>query len=831
MDSPAPKLSLWRQRPFVPLALAYLVGVLLGQQWTVPILGLVVLAGVALVSIILVRSFRPYLVCALLTLAGWLNYLFQTQPLAANDLRHQFGHEAQLVTVRGTLTETPRLKIHENRGRETWRSVAPVQVREILRANTDVWQPASGTVLVTTPDVPPPEMFRGQNVEVSGALAPPAGPVAEGLFDFRAYLAQRGIDFELKTMSWSDWKLVPPTLSQPPWDERFLRWAKKTLALGLPVEDEPLRLLWAMTLDWRTAFTGDISDPFLQAGTMHMFAIDGLRIALLAGTVVTLLRALRLSRAWCGLVVIPLIWFYTAATGYPASAIRASVMMTLILVGWALRRPTDLLNSLAAAALLLLLWDPRQLAQAGFQLSFCVVLVIAVLLPPLNDWLDRRFQPDPLKVRPPPGRWKKCADWFTHRLGRLATVSFTAWVGSLPLGAKYFHLFNPVSTLANVVAVPLGTLALIANLGALLCGPWLTWATILFNHAAWACMDAMLRVSEWSARLPGAYWYVPEPSLAQILFYYALVLGALGGGLATTLRRCITISVWTLLAVVCLAEWWPTRVDLRLVVIPSASSPIIYTEGPAQPQHWLLNTGPADETENTLKPFLRAHGVNRLPPVIITDGSVNEAGGLTNLADAFVLDDLWTPGVSFRSAKYHDLVNDIEATHAQHHELTAGQTIGLWHCLHPPAHPGAARTGQDALVLLGEFYLTRILVLSDLNRAGQAELLNTQHDLHADLLITAVPDDNQPPSEPILQAVHPRLVIISEPPFGSRRRMKNSALNGLAENGVPFIDCHELGGVTIVVRPDGWEVRTMAGPSINSDGASNLPPHNGSEAE
>ena len=71
-----------------------------------------------------------------------------------------------------------------------------------------------------------------------------------------------------------------------------------------------------MTLGWRTAFSGDISDPFLQAGTMHMFAIDGLRIALCSGILIALMRVLQISRAWCGAITIPLIWFYTAATGW-----------------------------------------------------------------------------------------------------------------------------------------------------------------------------------------------------------------------------------------------------------------------------------------------------------------------------------------------------------------------------------------------------------------------------------------------------------------------------------------------------------------------------------
>ena len=203
---------------------------------------------------------------------------------------------------------------------------------------------------------------------------PAAAAAGRGLFDYRDYLQTRGIYYQLKTESTNDWQLREPVLTTTPLTDRFLNWSKRTLALGLPVEDEPLRLLWAMTLGWRTAFTGDISEPFLRAGTMHMFAIDGLRIALLAGMIVTLLRVLRLSRAWCGMIAIPTIWFYTAATGWEPSAIRASVMMTIVLGGWALKRPGDLFNSLAAAAFIILLAEPRQLFEASFQLSFFVML-------------------------------------------------------------------------------------------------------------------------------------------------------------------------------------------------------------------------------------------------------------------------------------------------------------------------------------------------------------------------------------------------------------------------------------------------------------------------
>ena len=82
-------------------------------------------------------------------------------------------------------------------------------------------------------------------------------------------------------------------------------------------------------------------------------------------------------------------------------------------------------------------------------------------------------------------------------LARYFSLSLAAWLGSIPLSALYFHLFSPISPLANIIAVPLGTLALMSNLGALICGTWLPFATELFNNAAWFFMSAMTDVSEW----------------------------------------------------------------------------------------------------------------------------------------------------------------------------------------------------------------------------------------------------------------------------------------------------------------------------------------------
>jgi ComEC/Rec2-related protein len=490
------------KRPFVAVVSFYAIGLLLAEIFKPPPAALFAVSFLVLILFFLLKKFRPWLIGTLLLLAGWTILVLHTAVISPNDLRHLVGDDPQIATVRGTMIQTPQIKISQYRGDEIPHSLTQVRVVEI-QGDGD-WQPATGQIIVSTPGLLSSNFFAGQQVEIKGVLARPAPPLAEGLFDDRAYLQARGIYYELKTESANNWQLREPILLRPPLTDRFLDWSRHTLALGLP-QDETTRLLWAMTLGWRTAFTGDVGDPFLRAGTMHLFAIDGLRIALISGMLVTLLRVLQVSRAWCGAVAIPVIWFYTAATGWEPSATRASVMMTIVLGGWALKRPGELLNSLGGAAFLILVWDPCQLFEASFQLSFFVMLTIGLLLPKLNDVTDRLLQYDPLLPEPLIPKWQRALTWVLRNLTRYFSLSLAAWIGSIPLSALYFHLFSPISPIANLIAVPLGTFALMANLGALICGTWLPVATELFNNAAWFLMAAMTGVSEWFTKIPGSY--------------------------------------------------------------------------------------------------------------------------------------------------------------------------------------------------------------------------------------------------------------------------------------------------------------------------------------
>ena len=802
-------------RPFASVVVAYAAGLLLAQDCHPPLAALFAASFILLAGALGLKNMRAWLVWPLLLLTGWTNFACRTTLLAPDDLRTLTGHAPASVMVRGELAETPRQKIIQRDGKEIWHSVARIRVSEISQGEGFV--PATGEVLASTPGIIGADFFDGQRVEINGTLARPEPPLAEGMFDYPKYLEAHGIYYQLKTESTNLWQLGSPAFTKPPLTDRFLNWSKHTLAMGLPAEDEPLRLLWAMTLGWRTAFTGDIGDPFLRAGTMHMFAIDGLRIALLSGMIVTLLRALRLARAWCGSIAIPAIWFYTAATGWEPSAMRASVMMTIVLGGWALKRPGDLLNSLAAAAFIILLCDPRQLFEASFQLSFFVMLVIALMLPPLNALFDRWLKLDPFLPTELAAGWKKGGLWVAQKLLRYLGLSFAAWMGSIPLAAKYFHLVSPVSTLANLPAVPLGALALMSNLGALICGHWLPWFTEVFNHAAWFFMVAMTWVSEEATKLPGAYFYVPEPSLVSIALYYGVLMAAFSGWFKTSKRIIGGGVVLALIGACYLWQWEASRGTTELTVFPLNGGQAIYVDADGRANDWLLNCGNEEAAQSTLKDFLRGQGVNRIPRLVLMDAAVRDCGGTKLLNTQFGVDELWTTGARFRSPAYREAVAVFDGKAGRHQIFSYGGTNGCWRVLFPMATNSLAKADDSPLVLMGNFNGTRVLLLSDLSRSSQSELLSHTNDLRADIVIAGLPEEGEPLCNALIEAIRPKVMVIADSEFPANRHASAALKQRLEQTKIPVIYTRDSRAVTISVDQRGWMLKAMDGREVGQN--------------
>ena len=253
----------WRhsmKRPLVPVALLYVGGILIALLMPVPPLFLLAASlGLAALTLAWARG-RLVGLCTLIVLTGWTNHTLRTAIFSPYDLRRILGEQPDIVTVRGAVRETPTQRVYSRGQQESWRTMARVEVTA-LRRNRQSWQPAAGRMAVTTQGILSTNFFAGQEVEVTGVAGRPKIAAAEGTFDYRAYLSQQGIYYTLQAASEQDWRVVA-SASQPPLADRFREWARRALALGMPVEDESLRLEWALALGWKTALTEEVSEPF-----------------------------------------------------------------------------------------------------------------------------------------------------------------------------------------------------------------------------------------------------------------------------------------------------------------------------------------------------------------------------------------------------------------------------------------------------------------------------------------------------------------------------------------------------------------------------------------
>ena len=799
-------------RPLSWVALCYAAGLLAGHFLPCPLTVLFALSLTCAASALLLPRARPLLIWPLLLLAGWTNLGSRTAIISPADLRLTQSNRVEIVTVRGTLTQTPSQRIYLRDAEPVARSLAELETTELLRRGAR-WETAAGRILILTPGALPPEFFGGQRVEITGVLSLPPGAKAQGLFDYRAYLRNQGIYYQLKSTT-NDWVLLSAK-GAPPWSDRFVAWAQATLARGLPNEDEPLRLLWSMTLGLKNVIERQGYDPFVQTGTMHIFAISGLHIALIAGILVMVLRAVRIPRSWCCGVVLPLIWLYTAATGWQPSAIRSTVMMSIIIFGWALERPSDLLNSLGAAAFIILLWDPQQLFGASFQLSFFVVLSIALFLPPIERARDRLLAHDPLLPAELLPRWQRWGYTSIRWISNSGATSLAAWLGALPITAYYFHMFSPVTLLANLLVVPLSSLALASNVGSIVCGIPAACLSELFNHSAWFWMASIVQVSDWLLAVPKAFLYVRSPAPVDFFIYYTLLLAAFSGLLFARRVRPWAAAGAGLVCCFYLWQWQTSRAVVNITVLPLEGGMSVFASAPAFGPDLLLDTGPTTSTAFELKPFLAAQGVNSVPALVLSHGDTRHIGGAETLAGLLPVQQVCISPVPQRSPNYRTAVQHFGLTPNLLRKLSRLEHVGPWTVLNPAPEDRFSKADDAAIVLLGQFHGLRLLLLSDLGRAGQDALLERTPDLHADIVVAGLPATGEPLCEALLDAIRPHAIIVADSEFPAYERASRTLLDRLGRRKTPLVSTRSAGAVTITARKGQWHIRGMDGSLVS----------------
>lgn len=265
------------------------------------------------------------------------------------------------------------------------------------------------------------------------------------------------------------------------------------------MDSEAQGIIVASTLGDRSQLNSDTRDLYAAAGASHLLALSGLHLCIIVGLFLTLLNGRLILSRWRPLLafgVIAFVWAYAFVSGLPTSLVRASLMLSVLLLGALLGRYAHSLHWLVLTAMIMLLIRPVYLFDVGAQLSFASVAGILVLYPRLSRWFYLRF--------------RRQAYWLQrHHLLWVLTmiaVSLCAQVFSLPLVACYFHQIPLYASLFSVVLIPLTTVLIYGAMLLLLiafvplCAPLVP----LLGKALSIIVATELAVMRFAVGLPGA---------------------------------------------------------------------------------------------------------------------------------------------------------------------------------------------------------------------------------------------------------------------------------------------------------------------------------------
>ncbi|HTQ30303.1 MAG TPA: ComEC/Rec2 family competence protein [Opitutaceae bacterium] len=450
-----------------------------------------------------------------------------------------------------------------------WDSLPPREARLWLRIDRvfaqDTEGKTSGLAVVAQADAPVEELT-GQRVYFSLALPPgnkapvrSARLTARGVVErvprrpppdtFDDYLAMNAVGFKFtrgrvlteERRAFAYYRLCAAA------QKKFSAILSAGLADKRPELAGALR---AMMLSQKHELSRDQEELFMHSGTMHLFAISGLHIGVIAAGLQAVLVLLRLPRGIRFAAGLATLWLFVDITGASPSAVRAFVMVAFLQAAFLFRRPGNALAALVMSAFVVLLAAPLQLFTASFQMSYGIVAALLLLGLPLGEIWQAKWRLFASLPEVSWTWWQRALDFLQREaLVALGLGVATALVAAVT-GIAFFHLFTPGAIAANLALIPLASLAILAGFVSLLgglCG-WMA-ASVLCNHAA----GVVLAVIQWligrCTRVPGAFF---PAAFAAPWWSGAALAAVLAACLAGYALRWRHGSVWAPFAVLAL---------------------------------------------------------------------------------------------------------------------------------------------------------------------------------------------------------------------------------------------------------------------------------------
>jgi competence protein ComEC len=538
---------------------------------------------------------------------------------------------------------------------------------------------------------PDQSLVQGETVSVKARIRAPSGMVNPGGFDYGAYLERQGIDAVASVSGPGRVARQPITSYDPRWMvwRTIDEWRDRIRqAATVSLHDAALGLYLGMIIGEPDYISPEIRDLFMATGTVHILSISGSHLGLIAVASFFLIRSgcrflppiwlLHLSRYTTPtrlaalLTILPVV-FYTLLAGAQLATIRSLVMILLFLLAVWMGRTGNILLTLAVAAWLILIHDPKALFDISFQLSFLSVLAIALVL----QRTGQEHDVDDGDESVPSSRIDRFRNWFRSYCWMTGGVT----LATLPVVAYYFNQIPWVGLIGNLIVVPIAGFVLVpvglaSAIWYLIAGD----ATLPASHINQIIGDILFRIVETLAHIPHAEWHVASPSLPSIVIFYLFLAMAIWPPRETIWLKRIS----TAMVVLILIGWmwspraWSDGETLRVTFLDVGQGDACLIELPDR-QTILIDGGATYETLDigraVIAPYLWDRGITHIDHVVGTHPQLDHIGGLAWTVRQFDVGRYWHNGTSRDEAFYMRLQDTLHAHRVPEQIAEEGQMV------------------------------------------------------------------------------------------------------------------------------------------------------------
>jgi competence protein ComEC len=730
-----------RRAPAAPVAVAFAVGIGLDQwlagapaQWMA-----LSAAAVAVWGVACWRKWHLAAACSVLlamAAAGGLWHHVRWSVVGRNHIAEYATDEARPVRLVGTVADEPYV-VPRKEGNllaaipQYDRTVCILECRSLHSGEQTT--PVSGRARVEVSghllDV-----HRGDVVDFVGRLMAPSGTRNPGAFDFRRYLRASGVHVIVRCSEPEDVRVV--TSAGSFWNSlqsRLRMRAERMLESSLSRRTAPVGV--ALLLGTRTSIPEDLRTAFIESGTMHILAISGSNVAILAGLLWLAARAVGIWRTGSvGLILAGVLGYAFLADNQPP-VLRAVLMIVALLLGRPWHRAGSPANALALAALGVLLWNPAHLFDVGAQLSF--LAVAALICVPVWDgpaFLSEGNDMDDAGERTV-GVWIGSGFRWLLRLVVAAHVTIAAiWLFTLPLTMARFNLLSPVGFAVNILLAPLVVVVLWCGYALLLVG--LPFPSVAAPFAAGfdGGLRIMLDLIERAADFPGGHMYLSGPGDGWLaVFYVCLAAAAFGtrrGRLQFWGRRAVL--AWTVcgLALPVFARP-PEQLRCTFLSVGHGAAVLIELPGGGTLLYDAGQLQDGTRAQQIVQSALWNAGKNRIDALVMSHADVDHFNAVSGLARtvpvgaAFVHPSF----LDFRQENVREVCETLSAEQIPIRLVWSDDRLQLdpsttLRILHPPVGARDSLDNANSVVLVIEYAGRSILLTGDLEQNGLQALLN-----------------------------------------------------------------------------------------------------------